>query len=400
MAIYDETENILELYMYLTGKSQVPSEWHKWSCISMIAAALGDRVWFEKLKFKPLYPNLYVMLVGDSGIGKSIAIDFTMQFKHVNMNMLYGAATKQAIVDRMTKPAEPGAIPNSKIYIVQEELADAVGHESTAKAYIKAMTAWFNATVGEVEENTRMHGRKVVEDTVCINWLAGSTVEWLTDAMDYKSMMSGAFGRICTVPGKYDYDMRIYDTAPVRDYEPIANYIRDRVEELATCLTGPYEMLPAAREIDEHWYMNRPAPEDEAMAPFWMREPALIWKLAMVMSACDSLDRIIRVPHILAARDLIENVKKHMRLIQIRAANGGAAPTIERIKDKILASEIGVTRADLTRFITRWGHKVKELDAMIEALKDQDYIEEGRRMRKITYFAKKKPPILWDELLD
>lgn len=400
MPLYDETENILDLYMYLTGETQTPKEWHKWCCISMIAAALGDRVWFEKLKFKPLYPNLYIMLVGDSGVGKSIAIDFSMQFKHPNMNMLYGAATKQAIVDRMTTPAEDGAVANSKLYIVQEELADAVGHESTARAYIKAMTAWFNASIGEIEENTRMHGRKVVEDTVCINWLAGSTVEWLTDAMDYKSMMSGAFGRVCTIPGKYNYDLRIYDTMPVRDYDLVATYIRDRVEELATCLSGPFEMMPAAREIDEEWFMNRPAPEEEAMAPFWMREPVLIWKLAMIMSACDSLDRIIRVPHILAARDLLESVKKHMRFIQIRAAYGGAAPTIEKIKEKILASQVGVTRADLTRFIARWGHKVKELDAMIDTLKEQDYIEEGRRMRKIAYFAKKKPPILWDELSD
>lgn len=397
MSILDSTENIMDLYMYAAGDTGTPQSWNRWVCISMVAAALSDRAWFQKLQHKVLAPNLYVMLIGASGVGKGNAIDFGLQFKHERMNMLYGAATSKALLDRMCAPTQPGDIPNSKMFIVQDELADAVGHSNVASAYIKSMTAWYSAGNGEIEDNTRMHGRKVLEERICMNWLSGTTVEWLQEAMDYRAMMSGGFGRVCTIPGAYNYDKRVYRPAPIRDYNIIVDYLRGRFEEL-TFLEGEFEMLPAAEERDEQWFHDRAAPR-EGMEPFWMREPALMLKLAMIMSACDSMDRIIRVSHILKAQELLKEVRDYMPKVIEQSAKGGLATATDRAMNFIGEAKRGRTRTELSRFLGRWGIKASEVSQIVETLLEQERIETTRRMNKTIYTAKIAPAIYWESLV-
>lgn len=398
MYIFDQTENILELYLYAVGRTTIPVSWHKWTCLSMIAASLSDRVGIRWFHHKPLAPNLYVMLIGPSGVGKGVAIDFGMQFKHSRMNVLYGQATDKAIFDRMASPAEPGEISNSKIFVVQDELAQAVGHASIANQYVKAMTAWYSTTSGEIEENTRAHGRKVIEDAICVNWLAGTTVEWLQDAMDYKSMMSGGFGRICTIPGVYNYENRVYRPEPVNDYKTVVDYLKARFEEL-TYLEGEFEMLPAAAEINEQWFMARKRPIG-GMEPFWMREPALCLKLAMIVSVCDSLDRIIRVQHITQAQDLIEEIRSYMPNVIEQSAKGGLVTVQDRAIDLIGKARNGVTRSQLTRFLSRWGLKASEVSQVVESLVEQERITVSKRSNKTIYKATIVPPIAWEQITD
>lgn len=394
MNIFDQTENMLDLYLYAVGRTSIPMSWHKWTCLSMVAASLSDRVGIRWFHHKALAPNLYVMLIGPSGVGKGVAIDFGMQFKHSRMNILYGQATDKAIFDRMASAADPGEVSNAKIFVVQDELAQAVGHASVANQYVKSMTAWYSTTSGEIEENTRAHGRKVIEDAVCVNWLAGTTVEWLQDAMDYKSMMSGGFGRICTIPGTYNYENRVYRPEPVFDYKDVVEYLQARFEEL-TYLEGEFEMLPAAAEINEQWFLARQKPIG-GMEPFWMREPALCLKLAMVVSACDSMDRIIRVQHITQAQDLIDEVKSYMPRVIEQSAKGGLVTMQDRAMDLIGKAKNGVTRSQLTRFLSRWGLKASEVSQVVEDLMEQERITATKRANKTIYKATIAMPIAWE----
>lgn len=399
MPKFDETENILELYMYLAGKSEVPDTWHKWTCISIVAACLSDRVFYRKLAHKVLPPNMYTMLVGSSGLGKGAAIDFGLQFFHPRMNLLYGGATKQALIDRMTKDQEleEEEIAGSKIFIVHDELGEAVGTGAIADSFIKAMTGWYGQTSMAFEENTRMHGRKVLSEPPCINWLAGTTHEWLKDSIDVKAMLSGFFGRVCTIPGECDYSKRIYRQTTPLDYDIVKQYLQERFYEL-TFLEGEFQMLPAAQEIDEYWYMNRPNPEEE-MAPFWRREHALVLKLAMIMSACDSLDRTIQPTHIVQAQDLIAEVKEYMPVVIEKAVKGGVLTLQDRVKKKIFESHDGIRRTALVRYIFRYGAHARDLDEIIKQLKASDSIEEEKRYNKCYYVKKKKPIINWGDII-
>src|SRR5262245_54068338 len=65
-------ESWIQSFVDYTSNLESPSTYRKWSAITMIAAALEQKVWVDV--GGPLYPNLYTLLVGLPGIGKSRAI--------------------------------------------------------------------------------------------------------------------------------------------------------------------------------------------------------------------------------------------------------------------------------------------------------------------------------------
>ena len=105
-SILEETKNLIRLYLHHAGDSEIPPEFHLWCCVSMIAACVANRIWLEKFRGKPLYPNLYTALLGPSGIGKGEAIDTALQFVKDNprVNVYNGKASPQHLIARLGKP--------------------------------------------------------------------------------------------------------------------------------------------------------------------------------------------------------------------------------------------------------------------------------------------------------
>jgi hypothetical protein len=73
--ILDHETNLLKLYMHIVGKDEIPTAYYLWTCLAMIAACVSDRVFFYRRRERPIYPNLYTILIGGSGSGKNVAFD-------------------------------------------------------------------------------------------------------------------------------------------------------------------------------------------------------------------------------------------------------------------------------------------------------------------------------------
>jgi Cdc6-like AAA superfamily ATPase len=63
-----------------TRDSKVPEIWRRWAGISMVAGALGKRVWYDYGAFH-LRPNMFIIIVGGPGTGKTLSL--TLPFDHV-----------------------------------------------------------------------------------------------------------------------------------------------------------------------------------------------------------------------------------------------------------------------------------------------------------------------------
>ena len=74
MTIFERTTNLVELYGYICGESEVPKEFNKWAFMSLLASRVEDRVWLEKDIDEKMSPKLYVFLIGPSRLGKGSAI--------------------------------------------------------------------------------------------------------------------------------------------------------------------------------------------------------------------------------------------------------------------------------------------------------------------------------------
>lgn len=62
----------IDAFVEQTGGLEAPKIFRKWVAISTIAAALEQKVWLSTTT--NLYPNLYLMIVGHPGVGKTRTI--------------------------------------------------------------------------------------------------------------------------------------------------------------------------------------------------------------------------------------------------------------------------------------------------------------------------------------
>jgi hypothetical protein len=63
---------LLSDYAFYNSGNECPEAYHTWSCLATFSAVLSRRIFIDHGYFK-IYPNLYVILVGDAGSGKNTA---------------------------------------------------------------------------------------------------------------------------------------------------------------------------------------------------------------------------------------------------------------------------------------------------------------------------------------
>jgi len=365
----------MDLYMYATGHSQIPSEWHRWCCLSVVASAVADRVYYKKFEWEKLSPNQYIFLVGDSASGKGGALSFAQQFIHPKMNAYTGSVTSKSMIDRMSKPSDDGMPDRSKMLLIQPELADCIGEGPQAQAMVKAMTNWYNPSDRDYEESTRKHGDKILRPP-CLNWLAGTTIEWLRETVNINAMRSGFFGRVAVAPGAPTGE-RVYAPYSPPEYHDVCDVIRQRLMYL-TEYTGEFTMTPAARAIDMEWYETRPDPDDE-MKPFWRRQHDLNLKIAMTLSLCESMSLKIDEKHILKAQEMTDQSATMLPPIITKATSTQTSYKYDQVS-RMIEQFSPIKHSMLLRKVHRWHITADELHKIVAQLNEAGLIEIERTM--------------------
>ena len=65
--------NLFDMYFKYVEGTEPPAVFHRWAIIGAVGAMLGRQVWFP-FGSSRLFPNKYIMFVGDPGTRKSTAI--------------------------------------------------------------------------------------------------------------------------------------------------------------------------------------------------------------------------------------------------------------------------------------------------------------------------------------
>ena len=298
--------DFLRSYAAYAGVSEVPAQYTKWCGLATLAACAEDRVWVEKFRGKKLSPNLYVFLLGPSGIGKGEAIDTAVRLlTSLPVRIFNGQLTAAALIDELSSKAKP-----PKLLIVSEELASSIGSGPLADTLIKLMTKLFAGSDYDYAERTRTHGPHRFSKH-CLNWIAGTTKEWLRDCVSIEAVRGGFFGRVASVSSVYDLDRRVYRPVYPIDYEAVEATLQEHLAQVQMC-SGELRLAPDADALLEQWYTERPAPTDESMIPTWKREHDLVLRLAMLCSLGDRADGVIHTRHVVAAQRLAAETQAHL----------------------------------------------------------------------------------------
>lgn len=371
----DGTDNVIDLYLEYVGQSEVPPQYHLWSCLSMLAAAVSNRVWLEKTPGKPLAPNLYVTLIGPSAIGKNVAVDSMLDVirDQPKINMFKGKITAPALLDQLAVPAKGHGVPWSHIYLVTPELAWSMGKGDWADALVKQLTELYGGSADAVRELTRTHGAlRIKAGELCINWISGSTQAWLANVIPPDAISGGFFGRMVVVPADYNFDVRYVRPIVPTDHALLLAMLRARIRAL-TSLTGLFTMEPAAVAVETAWYNERPAPGDPDLYAAFKRQHDFMLKLCMLMSLADGDSLRISAATVASAQRLSDSVIRKMASVV-----GVGTMTAE-------TRGIGIASDYLKRYTGPVPHSV-----VLKYMSGRGYDAEGMRRVMVTLVEMKR----------
>jgi hypothetical protein len=117
------------------------------------------------------------------------------------------------------------------------------------------------------------------------------------------AIAGGFFGRTVAVTAAYDLNKRLRRPIYPPDVDEVREHVATRFWALSR-VAGTFELTREAEEIEDRWYTQRPAPEDEALIPSWKREHDLTLKLAMILSLADGATFVVNAHHMVQAQRL------------------------------------------------------------------------------------------------
>lgn len=307
------TSNWIETYLRYADAQQGPKAFQLWTAISVIASALGRSVYLDRVYFRT-YPNLYIGIIGPTGITKTTTAD-------IGMRLLELANSPTPFTEIMREK-----LTSWYLYEWFKEMTNLKGrciatiYAPEMKNFLgdlnkSEMVTLLTSFYGCPDNPTyRTKSNKVYKfANLCINLLACSTPEWLTTGTTVDEIAGGFTGRFVYVYADEDEKSIPFPEDMVDpDFQRIRDMLVDDLRTIAQ-LQGKFIITDQAKGEYIVWYNQRKAEwNDERMRGYFSRKAETVLKLCMILSAARD-DSLIIDEHVLnLAWKILDSVQTTM----------------------------------------------------------------------------------------
>ncbi len=342
-------EDIIGLFLRITDSSRAPEPFRKWIAIGMVAACLGRRCYSVIREADgPFWPNFYILLVAEPGIGKSL------QLRHARelMRRVPGAClgpdkiTPERFLNLLAeRSAEDG---EAVMALFLNEFASLVKKEDGDMMEI--LTGLYDCPE-EYAYLTFKRGEDLVT-RACINILASTQPDWFGENFSIRTLGQGFPARLILVFSDEKKPVKYWQSYPRAEESS-----QRMVEALraVTRLSGEFQWPQPSRELFQKLADDDfpPVPSDPLLEHYCTRRAFHIAKLSMVMAASRSRKLVVEPQDIKRAYSELLEIEKDMPKA-LAAAGGNAYHTIEVHAVRFVERHGGrVPESSLRRFLTK-----------------------------------------------
>lgn len=375
--MYKLQKSFLEDYLEFGSLNpETPPLYHKWCGVLAISSMLGQRAWITRGHFQ-VFPNLYVMLMGDPGTGKGAACALLQR-------ILTGAGYSTFAADRSSKEKFLEDFNNGFDFdaVLAEDSFAALGStelfgtDSSASREVCILAEEFNDFIGKdpldfVSLLTKLWsytgvyryrlktGKQVAIPSPCVNLLGGNTQTNFSMVFPPELLGQGFLARMVFVAGRSTGKRISFPKSP--DSNRYAALSTELMEIRNSCggeiiLTD--EVIDALDGINQRW----PGLEDIRFKHYGTRRFTQLLKLCIVMAANAKTTKLT-LEHVKQANELLleaEDLMPYALGEFGKARNSDVANTIMSILDSATAP-IGTTGL--------WKHVSNDLDSIADLAK-------------------------------
>lgn len=241
-----------------TKEAETPTNYIYWSAISIISAVIGPNVYINRGGVYKLSPNTFIMLIGESGLGKGLPISVAKTLVRLvdTTRVIAGRNTIQAIIRDLSQSetSEAKGVPKYKDargYIISGEFATLLQED---KAALPVLTEFYDTHYMSEWINTTKNAGIDKLTGINITLFGGSTPEHFNNVVPEADVKGGFVGRILTVFAEERSkvnplsDTNADNTFP---YEGLSQHLKD-----ISKIKGAFHFSISGLKLWEEWYTD------------------------------------------------------------------------------------------------------------------------------------------------
>lgn len=308
--------NFIEEFLEATADVESPTSFLVWSAIAGIASTLRDNAWVEfKSQMRFVYPNIYVLLIGDSGdTRKGLPLKIVSSLLKVirNTKIIEGRASIQGVIKELASVTnrEGKTIKNASGLLYSEEFAGFLVKDPGSTALLTDLYDYH-----EDWDYTLKNEEKISLHRVCLSLLTASNNAFLKGMFTDQDLKGGFVGRtfvlIEKLPRKKSSGWEEDKPEKIGSRENLLNLLHK-----ISLYKGEIVPTRAARNFYNEWYHSIDTRTNSSGTGFEPRLHTHALKLAICLAAADdNWDMILHKQHIEKAIEMILPLVKNYHLL-------------------------------------------------------------------------------------
>lgn len=338
---------------YMKTRTDAPPEFHSHAAMAALAYALGNNVYCDGWS-RPIYPNLWIVIIAKSGYGKSAPLDLAetlVRKAGIAEGLLPGSFSQEALLSFLGKqlPSYVFLLPEFSSFV---KMLD--------REYNSGAMAWLTEMFDVPETYKRMllkgGGTNIELKRPCITILGASSPEWFAESYKLSMLRGGFLARFLFCPSNTAGDYVGYPGPPDEATEAgLACHLAD-----AAKLGGKFDVSHVRKRFndwdkDARQKLRKDCPPE--MSGIRARAGTMVWKAAMLLHVSQNTDDLVLTDqdldwaikyveraHTQAEKYLSEEVATdryevhRLKLIEVVRRGGGAVPWSRAMQNSHLSA--------------------------------------------------------------
>ena len=308
-------DSFIGRYLQHNANTETSIEYDFWGSLWLMSTALGRNLIVDRPS-APVYMNLYVIFVADSGVTRkstavrtaaAIASTFVSQLPDDQQpEVIEGKCTAERLDERLHERSETTGQASACISI--SELAVFLGTERYTNNVPGLLTDLYDCPQSRRSGGTLKRGA-VIQHNVFVNFLSASTPAWLLKSVNPTVVQGGFTSRCMFVVSERPKSKIAWPTTDGAVVERTKRLLSDM--HTMRYRASDYKFVTlneGAMNTFERWYARRVVSVDDYNASFESRQDAHVLRVAAMLCINDD-SWVVQHTHVQTAIRIIDDIK-------------------------------------------------------------------------------------------